>query len=117
MIAVGEDPSVVVQGIVVPVVWDPVGKPLRVAILTVDEGEYPIAPRGLGRGLFRCLREEVRARLVLGADIDGGGDARVVSFTVVQRCDEGDIRSSLGWNGPEGSEGDYSREIGVGDEL
>ena len=116
MIAVGEKPNVDVQGIVVPVLWDPVGNPLRVAILPVDEGEYPIAPRGLGRRLFRCLREEVRARLVLDPDLDDGGDASVASFTVVQRCDEGEIGSSNGWNGPERSAGEPPREIGVIDE-
>ena len=79
------DVEMVVQGIVVPVSWDRFGNPLRVAVLTSDEGEYVIAPRGMGRRLFRFLREEVKARLVLHDDDAGGAVARVVSFTVVRR--------------------------------
>jgi hypothetical protein len=74
-----------VRGIVVPTAWDRFGNPLRVAILTRDEGEYPVAPRGLGRRLFRCLREEISARVVVEPDPDGGEVVRIVSFTLVGR--------------------------------
>jgi len=74
-----------VRGIVVPTAWDRFGNPLRVAILTPDEGEYPVAPRGLGRRLFRCLREEINARVVVEQDPDGGEVARIISFTLVGR--------------------------------
>ncbi len=80
--------EVVVRGIVVPVSWDVVGNPLGVAILTTDEGEYRIAPRGLGRRLFGYLREEVRARLVLRCESAGETVATIVSFTVVERNGE-----------------------------
>jgi hypothetical protein len=88
MNADGDEWEMIVQGIVVPVSWDTVGNPLSVAILTVDEGEYRIAPYGLGKRLFRCLREEVKAQLALDSEHDRAFDARVVSFTVVQRGDE-----------------------------
>jgi hypothetical protein len=79
-----------VRGIVVPTAWDRFGSPLRVAILTRDEGEYPVSPRGLGRRLFRCLREEISARVVVEQDPDGGEVARVVSFTLVRRSSRDD---------------------------
>ncbi len=82
-----------VRGIVVPTAWDRFGNPLRVAILTRDEGEYPVAPRGLGRRLFRCLREEVSARIVVEQDPDGGEVARVISFTLVRRSSRDDDAS------------------------
>jgi hypothetical protein len=77
-----DDPvQVVVRGTVIPIAWDFVGNPLGVAILTADEGEYKISPRGLGRRLFRCLTEEVVARIVPRSDRDGEPIADVVSFT------------------------------------
>jgi hypothetical protein len=75
----------VVRGIVVPTVWDRAGNPLRVSILTADEGEYPVSPRGLGRRLFAFLTEEVRARVVVETDPSGNTMTRVVSFTVVKQ--------------------------------
>jgi hypothetical protein len=72
----------VVQGIVVPTVWDSTGNPLRVSILTEDEGEYRVIPRGMGRRLVSYVTEEIRARVV--AQGDGDEDVvKVVSFTIV----------------------------------
>lgn len=76
--------EVVVRGIVVPVSWDGVGNPLRVAILTSDEGEYQVAPSGLGRRLFSFLRQEIKARVLVPAD-DDGRPVKLVSFTLVNR--------------------------------
>jgi hypothetical protein len=77
----------VVRGIVIPIAWDRFGQPLRVAILTPDEGEYPVAPRGLGRRLFRFVREEIKARIALEQGAEGEEQVRVLSFTIVRHGD------------------------------
>jgi hypothetical protein len=75
--------EIVVQGIVVPTLWDSVGNPLRVSILTADEGEYRVVPRGMGRRLLSFVTEEIRARVVDQGE--GDGDVvKVISFTVVR---------------------------------
>jgi len=79
-----EGNEMVVRGIVVPVSWDAVGNPLRVAILTSDEGEYQVAPSGLGRRLFSFLRQEIKARVLVPVD-DDGRPVKLVSFTLVNR--------------------------------
>ena len=83
-----EPQQIVVRGIVVPMAWDVAGNPLGVAVLTADEGEYRIAPRGLGRRLFDCLTEEVVARIVPRRDLMGESISEVVSFTRVGNPDD-----------------------------
>jgi len=75
----------VVRGIVIPTLWDNAGNPLRLSILTADEGEYAVSPRGMGRRLFAFLAEEVKARIERRLGSDHEEVVRVLSFTVVQR--------------------------------
>ena len=74
----------VVRGIVIPTLWDKQGNPLRVSILTADEGEFPVSPRGLGRRLFSFLTEEVKVRGTAEEGDSGSRLFRVLSFTVIQ---------------------------------
>lgn len=80
--------ELVIRGVVVPVAWNAVGAPIGVAVLTADEGEYRIAPRGMGRRLFSCLTEEVVARIVPRRDAAGNPISDVVSFTLVADRDD-----------------------------
>jgi hypothetical protein len=77
--------EIVIQGIVVPTLWDALGNPLRVSILTADEGEYEVVPRGMGRRLIAFVTEEIKARVVAQEDVEGDV-VKVVSFTVVRRA-------------------------------
>lgn len=52
-----------VEGIVVPIDWGPEGEALRIAILTLDEGEYEVAPTHAGPRLKEALRKKVEARV------------------------------------------------------
>lgn len=103
--------QVVIRGIVVPVEWDAIGNPLRVAILTADEGEYRVAPSGLGRRLFGFLRQEVKARVAV-AEPAGDHPVRLVSFTLVSNHSGTGAADTRVANGVQGSDREVGAEIG-----
>lgn len=88
------DRGMVVRGLVVSVSWDPVGNPLRVAILTASEGEYLISPEGLGERLFECVRQEVEARIVV--DGEDGEPVTLIEYRAIDPCveDRNQVESS-----------------------
>ncbi len=56
-----ENRSITAVGIVIPVMWDIQGNPIRVALSTTDEQEYVIDRRSRkGREVATLLREQVQ---------------------------------------------------------
>ncbi len=68
------------RGIVVPIEWDEGGEPLRIAILTLDEGEYEVELEGIGRQLMQHMQQEVLVRAVPARPVGSGRTVRVLSF-------------------------------------
>jgi hypothetical protein len=87
---VAETDGLTMRGIVVPTHWGPDGNVTRLAILTRDEGEYEVAPGGVGRGLINHLRREVLAQAVAAKDSDPGKRVVVTSFAVLEWNDSMD---------------------------
>jgi hypothetical protein len=78
------------RGIVTPVDWDLDGKVRSVAILTRDEGEYQVAPGGVGDTLLSQLRREILAQAVV---LEAPSDVKRVSVSSF---------AILEWNEPDG---------------
>ena len=56
-----ENRSITATGVVIPVMWDIQGNPIRVALATTDEQEYVIDRRSRnGREVATLLREQVQ---------------------------------------------------------
>jgi hypothetical protein len=71
----------VLRGLVSPLEWDDEGRPLRLALLTADEGEYEVRLEGAGLLLLDLLREEV---LVHGSVVPRPGSPPVVHVSSVR---------------------------------
>jgi hypothetical protein len=50
-----------INGIVIPIDWDPGGRVVAVAIATYDEGFYPVALHAKGPELIAHLRKTIQA--------------------------------------------------------
>jgi hypothetical protein len=82
---VPDDSSILnLRGIVVPVEWGDSGEPLRVGLLTHDEGEYEVEPEGANRLLLNHLRREVLVRAVVTPSSGTVQRVHVLSFAVLE---------------------------------
>lgn len=88
--AASEEGELILRGIVVPTDWDGDGVVRRVSILTSDEGEYDVVPRGAGARLATHLRCEVLARAVHAGPGASSREVRITSFAVLEWDDRGE---------------------------
>ena len=60
------DPVITVEGIIVPVEWDALGRPVALALASDQETEYLVDPEDMtGSALFKFLCRKVKIRGVL----------------------------------------------------
>lgn len=71
-----------INGIIVPMDWDPGGKVVAVAIATYDEGFYPVALAAKGPELIAHLRRAIQADGLIEAR-DGRNTIRVDHYTLL----------------------------------
>jgi hypothetical protein len=59
-----EENEILLKGIVIPLDWDHDGKVRTIGVLTDGEGEYEVAPGGVGDQLKHYVRREILAEAV-----------------------------------------------------